>query len=84
MITPINEATPKQMHKKSNTRYQNIKYSGYISLGALGICSLTGLRQVKFPKKFAVHKISAILAGISGLWHLGAIKRWDNIFHNNK
>lgn len=80
MIAPLTNAKPQQMYKKSNARYQNIKYSGYISLGAMGVCSLTGLRKVRFPKKIQVHKISAILTAVSGLWHLGAIKRWDKIF----
>lgn len=82
MINSITTATPKKMYKKSNARYQNIKYSGYIALGTLGVCSLTGLRQIKFPKKMQVHKVSAILAGVSSLWHLGAIKRWDKVFSN--
>lgn len=80
MINSVTTATPQQMHKKSMARHQNIKYSGYVAMGTLGICSLTGLRQVKFPKKMQVHKISAIIAGISTLWHFGAIKQWDKIF----
>ena len=81
MMNTITTPQP-TLHNKSKARYLNIKYSGYTALGGLGICGLTGLRQVKFPKKMQVHKYSAILTVITSLWHLGAIKRWDNIFNS--
>ena len=79
----ISAVTQQPIHKKSNLRYQNIKYSGYIALGSIGACALTGMKQVKFPNKMRVHKYSAILTAVSSLWHLGAIKKWDKIFTNN-
>lgn len=66
--------------KKSNARYLNIKYSGYASLGCMGVCALTGLRQIKIPNRVQVHKYSAMLTTVTALWHLGAIKKWDNLF----
>ena len=72
------------VNKKSNARYKNIKYSGYASLGFMGVCALTGLKQVKFPHKMQIHKFSAILTGATAIWHLGAIKRWDKFFVKHK
>ena len=70
--------------KKFNARYLNIKYSGYASLGFMGICAATGLKQVKFPHKMQVHKYSAVMTAVTALWHLGAIKRWDKLFSKHK
>ncbi len=70
-------------NKKSNTRYLNIKYSGYASLGFMGVCALTGIRQTKIPNRMQVHKYSAILTAVTALWHLGAIKKWDKLFLKN-
>ena len=79
LITMINAVTTFTQHPKSNTRYKNIKYSGYIGLAGIGTCALTGLKQVKIPHKAKIHKYTAILTAISGLWHLGAIKGWDKL-----
>lgn len=79
MINSINSIQTQQNHNKSKARYLNIKYSGYAALTGLGVCGLTGLKQVRIPKKMQVHKYSAILTAVTSLWHLGAIKRWDNI-----
>ena len=75
----INAVTTFTEHPKSNTRYKNIKYSGYISLAGIGTCALTGLKQIKIPHKAKIHKYTGILTAISGLWHLGAIKGWDKL-----
>lgn len=75
----INAVTTFTQNQKSNTRYKNIKYSGYIGLVGIGVCTLTGLKQVKIPQKIKVHKFAAILTAICGLWHLGAIKGWDKL-----
>ena len=66
--------------EKPNTRYLNIKYSGYASLGFMGVCALTGLRQIKIPNRVQVHKYSAMLTTVTALWHLGTIKKWDKLF----
>ena len=76
----INAVTTFTQNKKSNTRYKNIKYSGYIGLAGIGVCALTGLKHVKIPQKMKIHKFTAILTAISGLWHLTAIKGWDKYF----
>ncbi len=70
--------------RKTNMRYLNIKYSGYAALTLGSVCGITGLSGVRFPHKMKVHKYSAYLAGITSLWHLGAIKQWDKIFSKNK
>lgn len=80
----ISAVTTNNIQKKSNARYKNIKYSGYIALGSIGVCGLTGIKQVKFPHKMKLHKISALVTAVSSLWHLGAIKRWDKILVNNR
>ena len=69
----------KDGHSKTNLRYLNIKYSGYASIGGLGICALSSLKSVKFKHKPTIHKYSAIFTIVSSLWHLGTIKRWDKI-----
>jgi len=79
----INAVTTFTQSPKSNARYKNIKYSGYIALTGIGICGLTGIKQVKIPHKMKLHKYAAIITAISGLWHLGAIKRWDKIIRTN-
>lgn len=79
-ISMINTVTQQPIHTKPNRRYQNIKYSGYVGLCSIGVCALTGFKQVKFPHKMKIHKASAIITAISSLWHLGAIKKWDRFF----
>ena len=79
MISAVSFHSDKTPHK-FNLRYANIKYSGYTALGAIGVCALTGFKQVKIPHKMALHKCSAIITALSSLWHLGAIKRWDKFF----
>ena len=69
---------------QNNKRYLNIKYSGYITLSSIGLCCLTGVKQIKIPQKAKIHKYSAIITGISSLWHIAAIKRWDRLFTKNK
>jgi hypothetical protein len=49
----------------------------------MGICALTGLKQAKIPNSVQVHKYSALLTTVTALWHLGAIKKWDNLFLKN-
>ena len=79
MISAVNSTQPVNTHNKTKTRYLNIKYSGYAAMGFGAVCGITGLKKVKFKNKMTVHKISAILAGISALWHLGTIKQWDKL-----
>ncbi|MBR6099496.1 hypothetical protein IKP85_07090 [bacterium] len=76
-------STVTQKPSKSNVRYQHIRYSGYVALGSIGACALTGMKSVNFPHKMRVHKYSAILTAVSSLWHFGAIKRWDKVFNRN-
>lgn len=84
MISAVNTAQPTNTQKKSKARYLNIKYSGYASLGFGVVCGVTGMKKVKFKHKMSVHKFSAIMAGITAVWHLGAIKQWDKIFSKEK
>ena len=63
-----------------NTRYQHIKYSGYLGISSLGLCGITGINDFKIPKRRPLHKLSALVCLASGLWHLGAIKHWDKFF----
>lgn len=43
-------------------------------------CGITGFKQVKIPNKMKVHKYSGIIMGLTSLWHIAAVKRWDKIF----
>ena len=69
----INSVTSKPVVQKSQSRYKNIKYSGYGALAGVGVCALTGFRQIK------LHKFSAAFTAVAALWHLGTIKHWDKI-----
>lgn len=75
----INSVTSKPVVQKSQSRYKNIKYSGYGALAGVGVCALTGFRQIKIPHKAKLHKFSAAFTAVAALCHLGTIKHWDKI-----
>ena len=75
MIKSVDSVT-----KSNFSRYNHIKYSGYIAIGTTIACALSGMRQIKLPKKSMIHKTFAIISLISMIWHLGAIKQWDKGF----
>ena len=82
----INNVTVPQVQRpqKSKARYLNIKYSGYTALVLGAGCGITGLKCVKFPHKHQFHKYCGWLTILSSFWHLGAIKRWDEVFRKKQ
>ena len=80
MINSISPNTISQNKRK--TRKNLVSQTGYAAAGFGTICAITGLKQVKFAHKMKVHKLSAILAGIATVMHIGIIKGYNKIFQN--
>ncbi len=82
MINSISPSITAQNNNKRNTKKNLVTQTGYAAAGFGTICAITGLKQVKFTNKMKIHRLSAILAGISTAMHIGIIKGYNKIFQN--
>lgn len=83
MIEPISPSSVVQNDNKRKLHKKLVSYTGYTAMGFGTVCGVTGMKSVKFANKMTVHKVSAYLAAVSTVLHLGFVKGLDKLFNKS-
>lgn len=80
MINPIGVSTVKQNGNRRKVHKNLVTGTGYAATGFGTLCAITGFKSVNFSNKMKVHRLSAWVAAISTVLHIGVIKGFDRFY----
>ena len=80
MINPIGTDALGQKNSRQKLHKNLVNGTGYAATGFGTLCGITGLKSIKFANKIRIHSLSAWLAAISTVLHIGVIKEFDRFY----